>query len=158
MNLCSRLWEEHTRQPGPLWARASLGKGWGSQEAGVGFEATMFLWDTGCRFSLQFWTPHKYPRRGRPSWGPSSRRPCGWNATSLASTVFWHRRTWEVSWWWLIFVFSFSFIILMELFGRGGKYILWWDPFSICVYFFLIFLLFGATYTLPTTQEDNWWD
>lgn len=157
MNLCSRLWEEHTRQPGPLWARASLGKGWGSQEAGVGFEATMFLWDTGCRFSLQFWTPHKYPRRGRPSWGPSSRRPCGWNATSLASTVFWHRRTWEVSWW-LIFVFSFSFIILMELFGRGGKYILWWDPFSICVYFFLIFLLFGATYTLPTTQEDNWWD
>jgi hypothetical protein len=43
--------------------------------------------------------PHKYPRRGRPSWSPLTRRPRGWNGTSLASVVVWHRRTWEVFWW-----------------------------------------------------------
>lgn len=59
------------------------------------------------------------------------------------------------------FVFSFSFIILFDIVvGEGRKNICYdgtFSPFaSIFLLFFPIFLLFAATHTLPTMQEDNW--
>lgn len=76
--------------------------------------------------------------------------------------LFWHRSTWEISWWWFIFALPFSFIILFGgVVGVRGRIYILIDFFSFLHLFlstFQIFLLFNSTHILPTTQEDNWWD
>lgn len=99
--------------------------------------------------------PHEYPGRGRPSWGPSSRRPCGWNATSLASAGFGTEELGRFpgSGWFLFLVFL-SLFCLMGLLREGRKNIYYDGTFPpICVYFFFYFF-WPFFYLLPPTHSQ----